>query len=125
MGDRERPQADALGREAELPVGAVGDRLGRRPEAPVGLEPERRLRDRQRRQRLVEHDDPRAGRRRAADRALGAALAAQQPRETIAPRRDQLGDAGLQHLPDAGADSTASALAPAKSARSVTLASVP
>ena len=59
--------------------------------------------DRQRHQRLVEHDDARAGRRRAADRALGAALAAQQPRQPVAPGRDQLGDAGLQHLPDAGA----------------------
>ncbi len=33
---------------------------------------------------------------------LGAALAAQQPRETVAALGNQLGDAGLQHLPDPG-----------------------
>ena len=101
MADRERPQADALGREAQRPVRPVADRLRRRPDAPVGLQPERRLADRQRRQRLVEHHDLGAGRRRRAHGALGATLAAQQPRQPVAPRRDQLDDPELQHLPDA------------------------
>jgi hypothetical protein len=101
VADGERPQADAFGRETERPVRPVADRLGRRPDPPVGLQPERRLGDRQRRQRLIEHDDAGARQCRRSHGALGAALAAQQPREPVAPRRDQLGDAELQHFPDA------------------------
>ena len=100
MADRERPQADALGREAQRPVRPVADRLRRRADPPVGLQPERRLGDRQRRQRLVEHHDPGAGRRRrcpwrprcragraAAARAGSAPARSARRRRTAAPPR--------------------------------------
>ena len=61
-----------------------------------------------------------------AHRPLGAALAAQQPGEPVAPGREQLGMRRPAAPPRRRARSRPrSALAPPKSARSVTLASVP
>ncbi len=51
---------------------------------------------------VVQHHDPRACRSRIGHGAFGAALAAQQSRQAIAARRDQLGRARLHDFPDAG-----------------------
>lgn len=57
MCNRERPEPFAGGREGASNVALVGDRPRRGADPPVPWQPELCLGDRQRRQRLVEHDN--------------------------------------------------------------------
>ena len=126
MGDRERPQADALGREAELPVGrgrrrawtparsASWLRARAPPPGPAAAPAPRRARRPARRPAPGCRSRPRCRAGRAAAATAGSA-----------PARSARRRPACSTSQTPGAASTASALAPAKSARSVTLASVP
>ena len=121
MGDRERPQADTLRREAELAIDRSATGFDAGPKRQLASSPAR-LRDRQRpahrraRRRAPAGRAPIAPRCRAG-RARGATAGSAGAISSATPACSTSQTPGLA--------STASALAPLRSARSVTLASVP
>lgn len=125
MGDGERPQPSALGREGCGNKGLVADRLGSWADTPVPWQTQIGLADGQRCNGCVENNDAGAACHHSGDRTFRAALATQQSGQLIAPRCDKSANPAwtISHCP--APVSTASALAPPSSVMSVTLSKVP